>query len=366
MLAIPDISPAMHASLRTEGQPQAIPPGVATTIARAGTAASLARAAGEIRAHARNMLAQGMGAEALTASIATLNERLTGRVLALEAARHDLGGIRLCWLGLGSEARGEQTFASDQDNAIIFETQLPAAAARARLLPFARAANLSLDACGFPLCKGEIMAGNANWCLSAAEWRARFTGWIRNPDPGALLNATIFFDFRPLWGEAALAHELRAWLNGMTFEDRRFLHLMARDTLQWAPPLGLFGGFRTGGRGSERGTIDLKTQGTRVFTDAARIYALATGAEAQSTAERLRHARAVLGGPVHETEALIEASHYILQLRLRRQHLESRGREVGDRINPRSLNGFERSVLREALRQGKNLQSRLALDYQIQ
>ena len=365
MLRAPDIGPAIPASLRRYEQPQAVPAEVATTIARAGAPASLARAAGEIRAHARSMLAQGMSAEALTASLATLNERLTERILALEAARHDLGGIRLCWLGLGSEARGEQTFASDQDNAIIFDVQMSADAARARLLPFARAVNLALDACGFPLCKGEIMAGNAKWCLSAAEWRARFTGWIRNPGPGALLNASIFFDFRPLWGEAALAHELRAWLNGMTLEDPRFLHLMAKDTLQWAPPLGLFGGFRTGGTGPERGTIDLKKQGTRVFTDAARIYALATGAEAQSTAQRLRHAHAVLGGPAHETEALIEACHYILQLRLRHQHLESRPREAGDRINPRSLNGFERSVLREALRQGKILQGRLALDYQI-
>lgn len=122
----------MHASVRPHEQPQAVPPELATTIDRAGAPASLARAAGEIRANARNMLAQGMGAEALTASLASLNERLTGRILALEAARHELGGIRLCWLGLGSEARREQTFASDQDNAIIFDSELSADAARAR------------------------------------------------------------------------------------------------------------------------------------------------------------------------------------------------------------------------------------------
>lgn len=365
MLKIQDIGAAMHASLRRHEQPQAVPPELATTIDRAGALASLARAAGEIRAHATNMLEQGMGAEALTASLATLNERLTGRVLALEAARHELGGIRLCWLGLGSEARREQTFASDQDNAIIFDAEMSAHAARTRLLPFARAVNLALDACGFPLCEGEIMASNAKWCLSAAEWRERFIGWIRNASPGALLNATIFFDFRPLWGDASLAHDLRAWLNGTARENPRFLHMMAKDTLQWAPPLGLFGGIQTGGTGPERGTIDLKKQGTRVFTDAARIYALATGADAHGTADRLRQVRAALGGAANETEAMIEASHFILLLRLRHQHLESRAREAGDRINPRSLNGFERSVLREALRQGKMLQSRLALDYQI-
>jgi len=325
---------------------------------------TLARAAGEIRGLARDLLAQGAGAEALTGLMATLNERLTRRVLTLESSRHELGGIRLCWLGLGSEARREQTFASDQDNAIIFETELPAEVARARLLPFARAVNLALDACGFPLCEGEIMASNPKWCLSAAEWRAHFTCWVRNPGPSALLNATIFFDFRPLWGEAALAHDLRAWLNGMTREDQRFLHIMARDTVQWSPPLGLFGGFQTGGSGAERGTIDLKTQGTRVFSDAARIYALATGADAHSTADRLRYALTVLGGAAEETEALIQASHFILLLRLRNQHLGVR-QGGGERVNPRSLNEFERSILKEALRQGKKLQQRLILDYQI-
>lgn len=338
---------------------------VAAAIDSAGSVETLAHAADGIRALAKNMLAQGVGAEALTGVFATLNERLTGRILTLESARHDFGGIRLSWLGLGSEARREQTFVSDQDNAIIFDAEMPADAARARLLPFARAVNLALDACGFPLCAGEIMASNAKWCLSAAEWRARFAGWIRNAGPDALLNATIFFDFRPLWGDAALAHDLRAWLNGMMREDRRFLHMMARDTVQWAPPLGLFGGFLTSGTRAERGTIDLKKQGTRVFTDAARIYALATGAEVQNTADRLRHARNVLGGAAHETEAMIEASHFILLLRLRHQHLESRGREPGDRINPHSLNGFDQSVLKEALRQAKKLQSRLALDYQV-
>lgn len=325
---------------------------------------SLVRAAGEMRSIARDMLAQGVGAEALSGLIAAPSERLTGRILALESARHEYRGIRLCWLGLGSEARREQTFTSDQDNAIIFETAMPADAARARLLPFARAVNLALDACGFPLCRGEIMASNEKWCLSTTEWRTRFSGWIRNPGAGALLNATIFFDFRPLWGEAALAHDLRAWLNGMTREDQRFLHILAQDTVRCVPPIGLFGSFLTSGSGAARGTIDLKLQGTRVFTDAARIYALASGAESQNTAERLRHARSVLGGPADETEALIEASHFILLLRLRNQHPGMR-ESVGDRVNPRSLNEFQRSILKEALRQARKLQRRLAFDYRI-
>jgi CBS domain-containing protein len=325
----------------------------------------LKAAAGEIRSLARGMLAQGVSAEALTSLVATLNDRLTERILELEAGRHDLAGIRFCWLALGSEGRHEQTFSTDQDNAILFESEGAADAARARLLPFAKAVNVTLDACGFPLCKGEIMAGNPKWCLSATEWRARFADWIRNPVPDALLNANIFFDFRGLWGESRLAHELRDWLGGMTREDQRFLRMMAENALQSQPPLGFFGDIQTSGEGEERGTIDLKAQGTRVFTDAARIYALATGADAQNTAARLRHAARTIKGAADEVEAMVEAFYFILMLRLRHQHLESKDGLSGNRMNPRSLNELDQRILKEALRQGRKLQKRLALDYQL-
>jgi CBS domain-containing protein len=311
------------------------------------------------------MLAQGVSAEALTSLVATLNDRLTERILELEATRHDLAGIRLCWLALGSEGRHEQTFSTDQDNAIVFDSDGAADAARARLLPFAKAVNVALDACGFPLCKGEIMASNPKWCLSAAEWRARFGDWIRNPAPEALLNASIFFDFRALWGEGRLARELREWLNGLTREDQRFLRMMAENALQSQPPLGFFGDIQTSGEGEARGTVDLKAQGTRVFTDAARIYALATGAEAQNTAARLRHAAHAAKGAADEVEAMVEAFYFILMLRLRHQHLESKDGAGGNRINPRALNELDQRILKEAFRQGRKLQKRLALDYQL-
>jgi CBS domain-containing protein len=325
----------------------------------------LQRAAAEIRALARGMLAQGVSAEPLTQLIATLNDRLAERILALEAARHDLGGVRFCWLALGSEGRHEQTFSSDQDNAIVFDADRPADAVRARLLPFADAVNVTLDACGFPLCKGDIMARNPRWCLAAAEWRMRFGEWIRNPHPEALLNANIFFDFRPLWGEAALAGDLRTWLSAVTSDDQRFLRMMAQNALESRPPLGFFGDVQTSGEGAEAGTIDLKVQGTRIFTDAGRIFALATGADVQNTAARLRHAGAVRKVPVEETEAVVDAFYFLVLLRLRHEHLDSPDGPRRPRIVPRTLNELDRRILKEALRLATKVQQRLALDFQL-
>lgn len=81
------------------------------------------------------------------------------------------------------------------------------------------------------------MAGNPAWCLSFEEWRSRFIDWVRRPEPEALLNASIFFDLRPLFGELALGEKLRTLLLSMTVATPSFQHLMAANALQADVPL---------------------------------------------------------------------------------------------------------------------------------
>ncbi|MFZ5556887.1 MAG: putative nucleotidyltransferase substrate binding domain-containing protein [Pseudomonadota bacterium] len=323
--------------------------------------------AGDIRSLAQTMLVDGVASEQLTQFIASLNDLLTVRLLELEFRAADLRGVEFCWIALGSEGRLEQTLATDQDNGIIFETPpgLAPDEARRLLLPIAQRVNQSLDACGYPLCKGEIMAGNPRWCLSGAEWRAEFARWIDSGDPEALLHGSIFFDFRPLYGAARLAEDLRTWLAKHAKSHPKFLHQMAENALRNRPPLGLFRDFTVESSGENKGTIDLKLNGATLFVDAARIYSLATGVSATNTAQRLRAVAPVLHIPADELDAWVEAFFYIQNLRLRNQHAQSaQGRAMGNRVRPEELHQLDRTILKESLRQAKNLQTRLALDYQ--
>ena len=329
-------------------------------IEMARDAGGLKDAADAIRRFAASMLAQGVGAEPLTQLISALNDRLTESIIELEAPKHDIAGLRWCWLALGSEGRGEQTIATDQDNAIVFETENNTA--QARLLAFARAVNATLDACGFPRCKGGIMAGNPQNCLSSEQWRTRFATWLRAPTPQALLDASIFFDLRPLAGDTELATDLRAWITRAIPGREGFLHLMAGNALLTGPPIGFFGNLESG---ADAGGINLKTQGTRVFVDAARVYALATGAASTHTATRLREAGRVLEVPGDEIESSAAAFFYLLHLRLRRQQAGAATAAGANRIDPAELNSLERRVLKESLLQARRLQRRLALDYQL-
>jgi CBS domain-containing protein len=180
----------------------------------------LVEAARDIRQLTRHLLAQGVAAGPLTAMVSALNDALTRRVIELAAARRPLAGA-WCWLALGSEGRMEQTLVTDQDNALIVEGEPQS------FLAFADQVNRDLDACGYPLCQGDIMARNPRWCLAPAQWRAAFDDWIRNTDPEALLHAGVFFDFRALAGEARLAGTLRDAVLAQTKANRAFCRAMS-------------------------------------------------------------------------------------------------------------------------------------------
>ncbi len=207
----------------------------------AETIEALQRAGEDIRRLTQNLLAQGVGAETLTRTITALNDALSRRAIDLALQRHDLSDIDWCWLALGSEGRGEQTFATDQDNALLFAAADAADARRRRerLLAFARDVNASLDALGFPLCPGNVMASNPDLCLSVGEWKDKFLAWILEPTPQALLNANIVFDFRPLYGDTTLCDALREWLFGHSQSSPMFLRFMVQNALDVEPPLGL-------------------------------------------------------------------------------------------------------------------------------
>lgn len=338
------------------------------TVAGASEGAQLQQAALNIRHLARDLIGEGTAAEHLIVIISTLNDALTRRIVGLEQVHHGIAGIDWSWLGFGSEGRYEQTIATDQDNGLIFlappgET---ADAVRQRLLPFAQAVNRTLAACGYPLCSGNIMAGNPMWCLTLDEWRRRFDDWINNTDPQALLNASIFFDFRAICGREELAQTLREALLARAAGAPRFLRQMAEQAVAVRPPLGILSDFVTDDTGDGPG-LDLKTSAARLFVDAARVIALTAAVAHTSTAERLRQGGTKLGMSADEVGSAVEAFFFVQMLRLRRQAAgngDSR-RAAYNRIDPTELNEVDRRMLKECLRQVRKLQRRLALDHQL-
>ncbi len=359
---------------------------IAKSIDRSETVAALAGASADVRQMAAALVGQGVAAEQLTQFVTTMNDAIVGRALALARAECAPPDVPWCWMGLGSEGRMEQTLATDQDNAIIFslsvdfrdEARDPIDLERVRsgLLAFATVVNQILNDVGFPLCRGDIMAKNPQWCLSEAEWRSRFGEWMRAISSKALLNAAIFFDFRALHGEAGLVDNLKSWLVETVVKQPLFLRQMAVNALQVRPPIGFLGFFGDFAESDadHPDTMDLKVYAARPFIDAARILALAHHVGATNTAERLRLVGPKVGMTGDECNAYVDAFHFIQLLRLRIQQLPLpdglADKAVAADVNPNrilldSLNDLDRRILKETLRQARKLQSRLELDFQI-
>jgi CBS domain-containing protein len=343
---------------------------VSTAIRTAPDVDTLRAVALDIQRFARNLLGQGVGAKQLTELISHLNDVLTERLVTLVAAQHGIDMAHVGWLAFGSEGRSEQTIATDQDNGMVYA--LPPGASddthRQQLLAFALEVNEALDACGYPLCKGHIMASNPELCLTTEQWLARMAAWVEHGTPEDVLNANIYFDLRPLVGHAELAAPLLKFLHGPAVRQPRFLRLMADNALRNSPALTWTGAIDTEPLDGEA-VVDLKLRGTAICADAARILAMANGVTATGTRARLEGAAHAMGVAPQEAQSWTTAFEFLQMLRLRVQ-LDNDSSQAVDASdgNPNlvdvgALNDIDRRMLKESLRVAKRLQQRLQMDF---
>ncbi len=342
---------------------------LARALRHAASVEKLVQLRDEIRTLVDRMIAHGASSEQVTRLITLFNDHTVSRVIELCIEQQGDPGVAFTWLVFGSEGRKEQTLYTDQDNGILFEAsnQEEANAIRQKLLPLAREINLALDDCGFMLCKGNIMAGNAELCLSRQEWSRRFSKIVREATPENLLYSTIFFDLRAIWGPLEGCQDLRRELLSMIRCNDMFQRLMAQNALQHKPPLGgLFRNFSLDKKGVEKDTLDLKIKGLTPFVDGIRVLALGNGIESSNTLERIR--QLVSKGVIErlDGDAYAEAYHFIQLIRMQQHQQQARNElAYSNRIYPDELNHLDRRILRESFRQAQRLQASLTFRYQL-
>ncbi|WP_457978412.1 DUF294 nucleotidyltransferase-like domain-containing protein [Ectopseudomonas composti] len=341
---------------------------LARTIRHAGKVETLAGLRSDIRLLVDRMLAHGASSTQITHIVTLLNDHTVSRVIELTLEQMGDPGIPFTWLCFGSEGRREQTLHTDQDNGILFEAESAseANAIRERLLPIAREINQRLAQCGFTLCKGNIMAGNPELCLSRQEWSRRFAGFVLEATPENLLGSSIYFDLRTIWGPDEGCEQLREELLGRVASNSLFQKMLAENALRQRPPVGRFRDFVVARSGADKDTLDLKVQGLTPFVDGARLLALANGIGAVGTLERLR--ALITKGVIDALDgaAYEEAYHFIQQTRMQQHQLQARDElPYSNRVDPDHLNHLDRRILRESFRQAQRLQSSLAMRYQL-
>jgi CBS domain-containing protein len=298
------------------------------------------------------LLKEGAKASNITKVITEINDRLVRKVLEFAERKHGKPPVAYCWIGFGSEGRKEQTFKTDQDNAIIYadpETEAEAEAAKKYFPLFAEFVRESLLQCGFPLCPANYMASNPLWCQPLKIWKKYFATWISTPTAEAVLNSVAFFDFRPLYGEVALAETLRDHLNALLKDQRVFLGYLANLAIKNQPPIGFFKSFVVNKDGEHKDELNLKIKGLAPLVDILRLFALEKGIRETSTLERIETLRGMHTIVEEYADDLEQAFEFITLLRIHHQYAQiSSGVAPDNFINPNRLSNLEKRSIKEA------------------
>jgi len=322
---------------------------------------ALVRAAEHIRQYSKNLLSQGVTGNRLTSLVSYLNDLLTSRLITITAAEFNIEADQFCWLALGSEGREEQTIATDQDNALILADGVSDAAMQ-QYLRFARQVNEGLDQCGFPLCKGNVMASNPKYCRRQSDWIKRCAGWIEAGSPQDLLDASIFFDFRALSGNASLAQGVSNYVSMAAAATPRFVALLATNAMNWKVPLTMFGGLDTATVDGKE-VLDFKLNGTALVVDFARIYALANNITVRNTRERLEAISRLPRFGQTKVEDWVSTFEFLQTMRLKAQ-IDSEGQNINpNALDTAKLSSVDKVILKAAFNISKTMQQRLKLDY---
>jgi CBS domain-containing protein len=300
----------------------------------------------------RNLIKEGAKAGHISRMISILNDQILEQLLTLLEEEMGPPPVNYCWLLMGSEGRREQTFRTDQDNAIIYEdpgSPEQAQEAEAYFSEFSQKAIDHLVLCGYPLCPGEIMAVNPRWRQPLSVWKGYFEAWVATPDPQELLHASIFFDFRSGFGESYLAEELRQHLNSISRRQELYLLHLARQCIASRPPLSFFKNFIVEKDGEHKNKLDIKIQGLTPFVNFARILALKNGIRETNTLARL-HVSMKENIISEELWAkAVEAYEMQMQLRLFHQLNQLEEDTLPDNhIDPKELSELDKRMLRDA------------------
>ncbi|MPQ46954.1 CBS domain-containing protein [Marinifilum sp. N1E240] len=167
--------------------------------------------------------------------ITSIADAISSRVIEMALKEVGEAPCSFAFVAMGSEGRGEQTLKTDQDNAIIFENA--SEDNKSYFLRFSEIVNENLHTIGYSRCKGDLMAGNPEWCNSLDIWKDYFSNWINNPDVANVLDSSIFFDLRLVYGNQTLVDQLFDHVKSTLDGNVLFFNQLAKTVIRKKPVL---------------------------------------------------------------------------------------------------------------------------------
>lgn len=335
-------------------------------ISRARTADEVASSCARAPEVVRALVNSGARPRNITRMLSAIGDITVQRFIALAAEELGPAPTPFTFISMGSHGRQEQTLLTDQDNAIIYaapDDPQQRAAVADYFLRLGGKVCAWLAQAGYPACRGNFMASNPRWCRPLPDWKDHFSGWITRAEPQELLEFSIFFDFRAVYGEAALAQELRQHVHDLLSQQPAFFPRFARNALNFSPPFRLFGNIYLGGVAEHAGQLNLKDTMMSIM-DFARLYALRHSIDHTHTLDRLDELVECKVLTPASRDEVVASYDFLMRLRVQRQ-LEAlhMGLPMDNMVNPRQLRNMEETLLRQAFAQIAAIQKKINYDF---
>jgi CBS domain-containing protein len=209
---------------------------------------------------------------------------MTRKLIDFFIQQHGEPPLKYCWVVYGSQAREDQTMGSDQDNALLLDSE-PDAAQAEYFKHMAEYVCKGLGKCGIKLCDGNIMASNPELRLSLDQAVKQAKKWVASTTPEAILEFNIFLDARAVAGHRPLFKRLQQ-LRKPILQESIFLAALARQLNRDSVPLSMFNKFVYKKHNGKSDCVDLKVNGVALINNLARLYALSAGLTVPHTIER--------------------------------------------------------------------------------
>jgi len=302
------------------------------------------------------LLDEHVPAKDITSIITEISDHITRKIIYLvekKMAEEGYGPppVAYCWLSLGSEGRREQALQTDQDNGLIYANVVEGKQKEADEYFYTLADRVinGLELCGYPKCKGNVMATNPVWRDSIDGYFKKLQLWSYKREPEMMRNISILVDFRMIYGESTIAEELKKYIFTEQQIPPLFLHLLAEDLNQVDVAISRFGRFITE-KGKNAGMLDIKHHGLMQIINGLRLFALKHGIHCTNSWDRL--AKIVELGIItaDEQDEIVQALDDLMLIRIKHTLNQlKKGQKLNPYINPSHLSKKERLDLKRAL-----------------
>jgi CBS domain-containing protein len=337
---------------------------LANQIDRAQNTGELASLYQKFRQYMRMMIKQNLHPDQIGESMASISDRITRRLINLAFEEIGQPPVEFAFVALGSEGRMEQTLATDQDNAIIFMDVANADLEGVQNW-FNKLAEIvcnNLDTVGYSFCRGKIMAKNPLWCQPLKTWKKYFSQWISNTEPKNLMEVSIFFDLRTVYGNSAMTGELRQHISQISDGNGVFFYNLAENVLSFRSGIGLTGNIHTDKK-EDRDVLNLKNAVTP-YIMFARIYSIYHKVNLSNTVARLQALCDLQIIPVAMQQDLLFGYRYLMQLRYRHQaSCLEKNQEINNAMAIQEMTQLEETLIKKILTQSAELQNKLNIDF---